>query len=84
MKAHGCNAYCADGLHCDLVYTEARATEGHIAQAYGYQLGVVVDRAIPAAEAPPLTAQSPESLDVLSGIRPSGERAWLVYWEALQ
>lgn len=80
MSAHICNAYCRDGLHCDLVYTDATATAGQIAQVYGYQLGLRVDRCDPAHEAPPMTVQPSGMLDRLAGSTASDDRAWLVYW----
>lgn len=78
--AHGCTAHCTPPEHCDLVYTGATVTEGHLAQIYGYRLGVRVLRAEPAREAPPLRDQDPRRMDRLSGSRLDGARAWLVYW----
>lgn len=80
MSKHICNAYCRDGLHCDLVYTDARATEQQITQVYGWHLGLRVDHCDPAREAPPIAIQPLDMLDRLSGSTGSDDRAWLVYW----
>jgi len=80
MSAHVCNAYCHDGLHCDLVYADARATEQQIAQVYGYRLGLRIDHCEQAREAPPMAMQPSDMLDRLAGSTASDDRAWLVYW----
>lgn len=77
---HGCNAYCTETLHCELVYTSERATAGDIRQALGVLRGLRVDRAEPAPEAPPIEAAG-GSADIVTGVRPDGARAWLVYWQ---
>lgn len=80
MSAHICNAYCRDGLHCDLVYTDATATAGQIAQVYGWSLGLRVDHCEPAREAPPMAMHATDMLDRLAGSSNCDDRAWLVYW----
>lgn len=80
---HGCNAYCGDGLHCDLVWTgpaPGRDVPWAITQAYGYYRGLKVRRVEPAPEAPDMAALPPEMLDSITGT-PDGSRAWLVWWE---
>ncbi len=75
---HPCNAYCRDGEHCDLVYTDRKAQPGHIAQVYGYRHGLRVLRCDPACEAPALASQ--QGYEILSGHKMVDERRWLVWW----
>jgi len=81
MRGHACNAYCHDGLHCELVYTGPTVTAQHIRQAYGWEYGVVVDRCDPAREAPPIEQYPPDMLTRVTGHGAHrDDRAWLVYW----
>lgn len=58
---HQCNAYCGDGLHCDLVWTGPASEDRvgwSITQAYGYYRGLRVQRVEPAPEAPDMASLS--------------------------
>ena len=80
MSTHLHNAYCQNGEHCDLVYTGPDTLEEHIAQVYGYRLGLKVTRTAPATEAPPLSMQPARMHDRLSGAQEKDGKRWLVWW----
>jgi hypothetical protein len=76
---HICNAFCGDGLHCDLFHTSPNSSESKIMQALGYYQGLKVRRAEPAREPPPLTGTEPV---LAPGNREDATEPWLVWWEA--
>lgn len=74
---HTCNAYCGDGLHCDLFRTSPNSDEGKIAQLLGYYQGLRVRKAERAHEPYPLTGTEP----LFAGSREDATEPWLVWWE---
>ena len=84
IEGHGCNSYCSDEEHCDLVYSADHRNEKllrySLAWHYENRYAVRVTRLQVATEAPDMATIPAGLLRLVAGTVSDGARRWLVWW----